>query len=423
MLGETHRRIARRIAQEIGLGEKETKTLETGSTSPDNLVSFPHGKGKKFQIIENIVKSRIFFLQGDIKCFEYLGSALHFIQDRWTLFSRTENDYTPWELQINIESILEDLRLENRIRVLNLPAAVEQSYLSFLRKISEGVEGLEENDFPTKGKHAFEGLCERTTVFALLDRPSTLSDPFLDLNFAYRICLEVTRLVVRPIDPQAIQASFQISLNEKELASLSSKLRGFPESYLERNWDSFKLEELGNVNEENLVQINDAFEGWIKRGSGVSDYAVFPSYGNTIEDMMDKFRLTIKMEVRERSSLGSKNAHVLPDLRIDFSSYEQAKYAEEAFFEILPRQVKESHFSDRIGFIIEAILKIRFPADSELLAEILAERRKDLEKATYLLKTINDLKIVHEPSWNDRSNLENSLSHIPNEYKVNLLAN
>jgi hypothetical protein len=112
----------------------------------------------------------------------------------------------------------------------------------------------------------------------------------------------------------------------------------------------------------------------------------------------------------------------LPDLRIDFSSFEQAKYAEEAFFEILPRQVKELRFSDRIGFIIESILKTRFPADNELLVEILDERRKDLERATYLLKTISYLKRIHEPSWNNVNNLKNSLSHIPSEYKLDLFA-
>ncbi len=92
--------------------------------------------------------------------------------------------------------------------------------------------------------------------------------------------------------------------------------------------------------------------------------------------MREKFRLTIKMEVRERKGTGSTNPHALPDLKIDFSSYEHAKYAEEAFFEVLPRQVKEPHFSERIGFIIERILKTRFPADNELLVEILDERQE-----------------------------------------------
>ena len=421
MLGETHRRIARRIAQELELGDTETRTLESGSASPDNLESFPHNKGKKFQIVERIIKSRILFLEGDPSCYEYLGTALHYVQDRWTLLSRTENDYTPWELQINIESILDDLRLENRIGVLNLPAPAEQSYSSFMQKIKKGIEGVEDDDFASKGKPAFEGLCRKVIAFALLDRPTTLSDPLLDMNFAYRICLEITRLVVRPVNQQFSQASFQISLNENELTSLTSKLRRFPESYLEKDWDSFKLEELGNVAGENMVEINEAFEEWIKSGSGASDYAIFPCYGNTIEDMREKFRLTIKMEVRERKGTGSTNPHALPDLKIDFSSYEHAKYAEEAFFEVLPRQVKEPHFSERIGFIIERILKTRFPADNELLVEILDERKKDLERAEYLLKTINYLKRLHEPSWNNVGNLKNCQSHIPPEYKVDLI--
>jgi hypothetical protein len=61
------------------------------------------------------------------------------------------------------------------------------------------------------------------------------------------------------------------------------------------------------------------------------DFAVFPSYGNKIEDMQAKFRLTLKMEVREQRGYGFKNPYYLPDFKIDFSNFEQAKYAEEAF--------------------------------------------------------------------------------------------
>ncbi len=401
----------------------EAKALETGSASPDEWNSFPHNKGKRLQIIENIVKSRILFLEGNVESFSSLGIALHYIQDRWTLNPRTGSDYTTWELQENIANILGESKLEEAIRVLYLPPKTEKDYLVLLDKIMKGPDGLDDSEIPARGKHAFEGLCEKVTVFALLDRTSTLSHPFLDLNFAYRICLEVSRLVVMPVDEPIFQVSSQISMFENELICLRSKLRGFPESYLEKSQGVVRLEEIADVNEENMEQMNNIFEQRIAYGKGALDYAVFPSYGNKIEDLRERFRLTLKMEVREQRGNGFTNPYALPDFRIDFSSFEQAKYAEEAFFEILPKQKKEPVFSDRIGFIIEGLLNTKFPSDNELLTEILDAREKDLEKERALTNTINELKRTHEPSWNDVNNLRNKLSNIPIEYKLKLLTN
>ena len=390
---------------------------------PDQWDSFPHNKGKRLRIIENIVKSRILFLEGNVESFSCLGIALHYIQDRWTLNPRTGSDYTTWELQENIAKILGESKLEDSIRALRLPSKTEQDYLVLLDKIRRGPDGLDDSEVPAKGKRAFDGLCEKVVVFALLDRPSTVSHPFLDLNFAYRICLEVSRLVIMPVEEPIFQVSSQISMHENEQICLRAKLRGFPESYLEKSWDVVKLEEIADVNEENMERLNNAFEQWIGCGKGALDYAVFPSYGNKIEDLRERFRLTLKMEVREQRGDGFTNPYALPDFRIDFSSFEQAKYAEEAFLEILPQQVKESVFSDRIGFIIEGLLNTKFPAENELLTGILESREKDWENDRVLTNTISELKRAHEPSWKDVNNLRNKLSDIPLEYRARLLTN
>jgi hypothetical protein len=423
MLGETHKRIARRIALELRLNERDAAALENGSVSPEAFESFPHNKGKKFQIVENIVKSRIFFLERKVECFNYLGIALHFIQDQWALSSRTEREYTSWESQANLASILDDTMLEDTIKVLNLPSKMEEDYLFLMNMIRRGVEEFDKKEIQVKGKKVFEGLCSEIVLFALMEPSSSLSHPFLGLNFTYRICLEISKWVVKPVSWEINQAINQISMFTLEQTSLTSKMRGFPDSYLEKDWDAFRLEEIANVNEENLVELNNAFETWITYSAGALNYAVFPSYGNKIEDMQEKFRLTLKSEVREQRGAGFVNAHPLPDFRIDFSSFEQARYAEEAYFEIFPRQAQESLFLDRIGFIIENLLKTKFPADNELLVEILDEREKDIAKSKYLKTTIDDLKKAYAPSWNDVDNLKKHLSNIPVEYRLRLLAN
>lgn len=96
MLGETHKKIALKIGEVLKLGETETGILAAGSIYPDEWENFPQHKGKGKEIIQNIIDSKIQFMEGDDECYHKLGVALHYIQDRWTLSPRLRDKHTKW---------------------------------------------------------------------------------------------------------------------------------------------------------------------------------------------------------------------------------------------------------------------------------------------------------------------------------------
>lgn len=116
MLGETHRRIAKEIAKELRLGEREASLLETGSTAPDNWADFPHHHGKEKEILDNILEARNLFLENDDECYHKLGIALHYLQDRWTLRPRLSDKHTEYEREIDTCPLLDTDLLKEAIK-------------------------------------------------------------------------------------------------------------------------------------------------------------------------------------------------------------------------------------------------------------------------------------------------------------------
>jgi hypothetical protein len=157
--------------------------------------------------------------------------------------------------------------------------------------------------------------------------------------------------------------------------------------------------------------LNEAFEEWVISKKGMLDCAIFPLNNSSIEDLGDGFRLTLRMEVREKTTDGFANPHKLPDLKIDFSSLEEAKYAEEAFFEILLRQKKET-MRDRVGRIIDSLLNVKSPARKESLIGILEAREIDLKKERAITNIISELRRIYDPTWDDLDNLRKKLAKI-----------
>jgi len=240
-LEETHRRISREIAKELNLGNREAGLLEVGSINPDSWANFPHHHGKEGEIVQNILEARKLFLQDDDECYHRLGIALHYIQDKWTLRPRTCDKHTAWEVAINSTQILDNSKLKETIKNILLPTKAEQAYLDFLEKIGEGVFNIADEDCrdielfelfeasdgglivfksgmgkyrelkeeekiyylliksptyaPSYKQVHVKGLGKKVIHYALQDRPTTWSGPILDLNFAYRVCLEITRNV------------------------------------------------------------------------------------------------------------------------------------------------------------------------------------------------------------------------------------
>jgi hypothetical protein len=84
LLRSTHKTIAEKIAPELKLSEKNTQLLISGSVGPDTHCDFPHQTGKEQKILYKIDTARTLFLQNDDECYGNLGNALHYIQDKWT---------------------------------------------------------------------------------------------------------------------------------------------------------------------------------------------------------------------------------------------------------------------------------------------------------------------------------------------------
>jgi hypothetical protein len=202
MLGVTHQRIVRKIAELLKLDARECALFETGSVHPDSWANFPHHKNKRNETVQNVLSSRKLFLENDDECYFKLGVALHYVQDRWTLRPRLADAHTKWEVKIESEKIVDDNTLEDVIRnKLILPSKVVTSYLSFLSITQNGVDGITEgaNTFTHYYLKMFNGVCRRVIIFAMIDHPSDWSHPILDLNFAYRISYELSRSILSPI--------------------------------------------------------------------------------------------------------------------------------------------------------------------------------------------------------------------------------
>lgn len=212
MLEETHRRIAREIAKDLNLNEREASLLEVGSPGPNSWANFPHHEGKEYEIAKNILGARKLYIQNDDECFAHMGNALHYIEDRWTMRPRLSDKHTKWEESINQAPILDDSQLENVIRGALLPKKAEKAYLSFLEDLKKGLVSILDEALKQKWESLgfycegdipylpFAGIYlkpfgAKVVYYALQSRPTTWSNPVLDLNFAYRICLEVARNV------------------------------------------------------------------------------------------------------------------------------------------------------------------------------------------------------------------------------------
>jgi hypothetical protein len=231
MLGVTHQRIVREVAEKLRLGTRETGLFEAGSVNPDSWADFPHHKGKRVETVENILRSRMLFLEDDDECYFSLGVALHYLQDRWTLRPRLAEEHTQWEVNIESTEIIDDSALETLIRKqLILPSKVVNAYLSFLPLIQKGIKGVLEEQ--NKSEYNFEGVCRKVVIFAMLDRPSEWSSPVLDLNFAFRVSYEISRLVLSPVNV----AESKDQWDDKE--TLHKYLRS-------RKWGYFAVRELG----------------------------------------------------------------------------------------------------------------------------------------------------------------------------------
>ena len=206
MLGITHGAITKLIAEELKLKDRETSLLVTGSMNPDSWMDFPHHKGKSDEIVRRIMNTRRKFSQEDDECFIELGVALHYIQDKWTMRPRIGDKHTKYERSMKYAVILSNNEFEELIKKANFPTKAEKSYIDFLKTLENGIEkrNVEEENLKRHSINYYvkpddvHSLLGKIIDYALQERPTTWSNPNVDVNFAFRICLEVSRYVLIP---------------------------------------------------------------------------------------------------------------------------------------------------------------------------------------------------------------------------------
>ena len=244
MLGSTHVRIAETICKNLGIVEKrEVGLLVGGSTSPDSWMDFPHHHGKEKEIADNLLQARRLYLESDDECFHRLGVALHYIADKWTLRPRMSDKHTEWERKIDTMPIIDDSKLKEAISESAIPTKVVEELLQFVDFVKAGPCELSGFAFAKNltdyANHLRPG--EFTTTDDKIEN-KVWSMPLFDLNFAYRICLEVSKAVLT-LPPNENRSFY---LRGK---SLQEQLEKFPGSYITDNWETGSLQQVADINE------------------------------------------------------------------------------------------------------------------------------------------------------------------------------
>jgi hypothetical protein len=249
MMEETHRRLARELGNALELEGPQIELVEYGSVLPDFELgeehSFPHHDDKRdntFRIRKYLSQARETFLKGNDECYVQLGIACHYIQDVWVAKPGGGPKHSKWEREINGARILDRSKFEKAIRSAPIPNNTKDGYFFVFKAFDD----LAEADFSAVVEHFGsgqiwypEGCCYHEIAVKLfillkivLDTMRKLeptqeqrqmhklfiylgghvpmklylkkdaninlkySTPEIDLNMAYMICLEVSRLVL-----------------------------------------------------------------------------------------------------------------------------------------------------------------------------------------------------------------------------------
>lgn len=112
MKWETHRKIADRIAEDLGLREELKKELRNASILPDKWRNYPHHEGKSGEIRYRVRRARHQWLRGNtVTAIAELGVAFHYITDQQGLphshpmheeYEEEMMKYSPIPLQVEV---------------------------------------------------------------------------------------------------------------------------------------------------------------------------------------------------------------------------------------------------------------------------------------------------------------------------------
>ena len=241
MLAETHWRIALALSETLNLEDSDVGLLADGSLAPDTWGSFPHHTNKDREIASRIIEARRLLDSGNPQYMFSLGVAAHYIVDRWTSIIRGLADHHLWEKNVESSQILDNLQLKSEIIKTAPEEKVAGVYLAFINDLERGRipptsstaaalrryrERLGSTASRTRHSSSYDqsttvarrrerddleylsdpsgrssasrntDFCVKAVSYALVDRPSQWSSPSLDLNMAYRVCLEVVKSIM-----------------------------------------------------------------------------------------------------------------------------------------------------------------------------------------------------------------------------------
>ncbi len=127
MLRITHKIIAEKIASNLSFSPQNSNIFVDGVLGPDTHGDFPHKTGKDSKILQKISEARqIFFLNDDCSYGE-LGTALHYIQDKWV-------DDFKFVNQTNLP-IDDDSVFTEKIEHKQMPENLKQEYLKIAKML------------------------------------------------------------------------------------------------------------------------------------------------------------------------------------------------------------------------------------------------------------------------------------------------
>ncbi len=449
MLGETHRRLAYEIANELKLDREYAKLLSAGSMDPDGWVDFPHNHGKELLIIRNLLEARLMFLNDDDECYHNLGVALHYIEDRWTAHPRKDEKYSEWEKQIEKEQLQDDSNLKEYILNASIPEKTKKAYLFFTQLMNDGFKCITktEMDYLRQSVEQYENYYNylnedigRVCLFALLPPPSSFRTQILDLNCSFRICSKVaSAIVMKPSleDPQ-----------DKNLNKLKAKTEGFPESYLKPN---FSVKTIGEITY--VFDIAQDLESL--KGDEEFSIAKFMVKEEVNEEVLEKHIFTTRKKIvpreveTEKYRLDIVKKNSIQIVYIACPSKQAALYVKEIIKkhstpsmeyrnerEYIEKLVSDHGIKGGIFLTLKAsshlpkltpdssvsfldeLRRTRIPDSPEEIEEILLEYSNDLEKLNSLTTNSDSFSNMPRGNWFSRVDLEGALSKIEEVFSI-----
>jgi len=235
MQKETHILIANLVSYQLGYDSKGKYAylLRYSSVLPDIWKDYPHHRGKDNHIKLYLGEARTFFLKGDMDtALMRLGVAFHYIADRWTLMTGSDERHNMWEREINkcakevvsnankqIPSEYKQDLFYNNINSyttiysgnpsVDNPLFGKNTNMTFDCDLPTPLEFSEEDKIKfEKNKRLYSQIAlhvpkgqNETLNFALIERPINYSWTYFDFRYAIGLCNNIAISIFSAKEP------------------------------------------------------------------------------------------------------------------------------------------------------------------------------------------------------------------------------